>query len=198
MIVAFYEFISYNYFIIYMKGCNVAKTKAKPKVEATNEPKNKGGRPTKYTKDVGDEICARLIADETLRSICQDEHMPARGNIFVWLASSNEIYKGFQDQYARAMEIRLDLMEHDLLDIADDSRLDTLTKEGKNGELYEVANGEWVGRARLMVDTRKWILSKRRAKKYGDKAGEEENKGNKPININIYKGDNPDVEVNNE
>lgn len=91
--------------------------------------------------------------------------MPSRTFVTDWLRED----KDFADQYARARE---DLLEHwadQIVAIADDSSCDWETRKRENGEEYEVANPEVVNRARLRVDTRKWLMSKLAPRKYGDK-----------------------------
>jgi hypothetical protein len=68
-------------------------------------------------------------------------------------------------RYARACELRADLMADDIIDIADNTGDDIITlQDGR-----EVANHEVINRDRLRVDSRKWLLSKLQPKKYGDK-----------------------------
>jgi hypothetical protein len=58
------------------------------------------------------------------------------------------------------------------------------TVDSKGGESTEETTGDMVDRARLMVDTRKWLLSKMFPKKYGDRlelAGDAAN----PISITV-------------
>jgi cytochrome c-type biogenesis protein CcmH/NrfG len=79
-------------------------------------------------------------------------------SIFKWLRE----HKEFAEQYARAKEQVLEHYADELVEIADDESSDV------SGEL-QMPNSVAVQRARLRVDTRKWILSKLAAKKYGDK-----------------------------
>jgi hypothetical protein len=67
----------------------------------------------------------------------------------------------FDDQYMRAREIGMEAMSDDMLAIADDDTLDT----GPDG----APNHANVGRARLMVDTRKFLLAKLAPRIYGDR-----------------------------
>nr|WP_247997002.1 hypothetical protein [Brucella tritici] len=73
--------------------------------------------------------------------------MPDKSTVFRWL-SKHEV---FRDQYARAQEDRTAAMAEELLDIAD----------------FE--DKEDAQRAKLRIDTRKWLMSKMAPKKYGDK-----------------------------
>ena len=119
-----------------------------------------GGRPTKYTKALGDRICERLASGESLNRICKDDGMPDKSNVFRWLLSDADVYKGFRDNYAKAREIQYQNMADELIDIADDGSNDWMEKENKDGETYYALNGEAVQRSRLRVDTRKWFMSK--------------------------------------
>lgn len=105
------------------------------------------GRPTDYTPELADRICALLAEGKSVRTICQADDMPDKSTIFRWL----RINEQFSDQYARAKDESTDAIVEDMLDIAD------------RGNLRDTQ------RARLRVDTRKWYLSKLKPKKYGDK-----------------------------
>lgn len=125
----------------------------------------KRGRPSAFAQALADKICERLASGESLRSICRDEDMPNERTVRRWVYDDVE---GFSPQYARARDIGLDSMADELLEIADDGTNDWMERQGKDGESYYVANGEAMGRSRLRVDTRKWLLSKIAPKRYGD------------------------------
>lgn len=127
------------------------------------------GRPTIFTNDIAREICARLAAGESLRSVCRDENMPAEATVREWVLDDRE---GFSAQYNRAREFQAYSMAEELLEISDDGSNDWMAKHGKEAEGY-LLNGEHVQRSRLRVDTRKWILSKMLPKVYGDKIQQE-------------------------
>jgi len=55
-----------------------------------------------------------------------------------------------------------------MLDIADDGRNDWMERHGKEDAGWQ-ANGENIQRSRVRIDTRKWLASKLKPKKYGDK-----------------------------
>ncbi|WP_133239291.1 hypothetical protein [Microvirga sp. KLBC 81] len=111
------------------------------------------GRPKVLTKELKDEICARVIDGETIRQIAAEAHMPDARTIYRALAAEDE--EEFRQQYARAKEFQLYRMEDELLEIAD------------------AADGESVQADRLRIDTRKWIMSKRAPKKYGERVTQE-------------------------
>jgi hypothetical protein len=120
------------------------------------------GRPTIYTQELADAICARLAKGETLKSICRDEGMPDDRTVRTWALND---YQGFYPQYATARQLGLDAMADQLLEIADDTSRDyTLDSQGNL-----IVNGEHINRSRLRVDVRKWYLSKLAPKRYGEK-----------------------------
>ena len=61
----------------------------------------KRGRPTEYTDKLAQEICTRIAAGESLRSICQDDHIPVKSTVLLWVVNDNH---GFSDQYRVARE----------------------------------------------------------------------------------------------
>jgi hypothetical protein len=116
------------------------------------------GRPTIYTEELAENICSQLAEGISLRTICLQEGMPDKATVFRWL----RINKQFCDQYARAKEESTDAMSEDILFLSDGAI--AVIKGG--AEKKSSALGQAV---RLQVDTRKWIMSKMKPKKYGDK-----------------------------
>jgi hypothetical protein len=103
------------------------------------------GRPSKYKPSLGDEICARLSQGESLVKICKDDHMPAPKTVYAWLRE----HEDFRNNYVRARDEQAETYADEITFIAD-----TATD-------YNLA--------RLQVDARKWVASKLKPKKYGDK-----------------------------
>jgi hypothetical protein len=118
------------------------------------------GRPSKFTAALADRICKLLAAGKTLSGICRDDDMPAASTVCGWALNAP-----FSEQYARAREIGYMLMADQIIDISDESEGDTY--KDSNGAIR--TDQEVVGRARLRVDTRKWLLSKCLPKIYGDR-----------------------------
>jgi len=136
------------------------------------------GRPTLYTKELGDLICQLLSEGRTLRDVCRDEGMPNEATVRGWaLRDDTEARPGFFTQYAHAREIGYYAMADETLEISDDGRNDWMTR--KQGEdAVEVVNQEAIARSRLRVDTRKWLLSKALPKVFGERvihAGDADN-----------------------
>lgn len=124
------------------------------------------GRPTDYTQETADIICERLADGESLRTICDDEDMPARSTVFRWLS----LHKEFSDQYAHAKTVQAEVLADELISIADDGRNDWMERKNEDGEnIGWRENGEALRRSVLRIDTRKWVAAKLLPKKYGEK-----------------------------
>lgn len=134
-------------------------------------------RPSSYKQETANEICERLTQGESLRAICRDDHMPDCVTVFRWLRTNDE----FRSQYARAREEQAENMAGEILAIADDSRGDTEIRMDAKGNEYEAPDHEWMARAKLRVDTRKWLMSKLAPKKYGDRV--DITTGNESLNL---------------
>ena len=132
--------------------------------------KNKGGRPTKLTKELAEQIFAYMAQGYSLRQIEKQPGMPHKSTIIEW---SVKIDHWFPEQYQRAMELRAEHYFDETLDIADDGSNDWMIRESKNGTEYETFNNEHFQRSKLRIETRKWHLSKLMPKKYGDKIQQE-------------------------
>jgi len=114
----------------------------------------------KFSQEIFDEICVRIAEGESLRKICKDDKMPSLVSVWKWLNTSEELVK----QYTRAREEQAETFVDEILDIADDNKDDTYLDE--NGKL--IINQEVIARSRLRVDSRKWIASKLKPKRFGD------------------------------
>jgi CRISPR/Cas system-associated endonuclease Cas3-HD len=125
-------------------------------------------RPTNYTEEQADLICEKIATSNfSMKSICEQLDIPV-GTVLAWLHREPT----FQEKYARAKEMQADLLAEEILDIADDGSNDFMTIV-KGDQEYEVENKEFVNRSRLRVDSRKWIASKLKPKKYGDRITQE-------------------------
>ena len=105
-----------------------------------------GGRPSKYSEALSARLCAELAQGKSLRTVCKPAAMPSISTVFNWLGSKPE----FVEQYEKAKAEASDALVDEMLDIADN--------------LKEHAQSR-----RVRIDTRKWIASKLKPKKYGDR-----------------------------
>ena len=125
------------------------------------------GRPTDYNQELATKICEEIALGNSLRSVCRRDDMPAMSTVFRWLGEEDKTQ--FKEQYARACEERTEAMAEDLLDISDDGTNDFMEIETEDGGVKVIENRENVQRSKLRVDTRKWLMSKMKPKKYGEK-----------------------------
>ena len=124
----------------------------------------KTGRPEIWSQELADRVCEKIAQGYSMRTVCTPDDMPSISTLFKWIREKPE----FSQQYARATEERTEAMAEDILDIADDGSNDLMTIQ-KGDASYEVENREVTNRSRLRVDTRKWLMSKMKPKKYGEK-----------------------------
>lgn len=118
------------------------------------------GRPSKYSEELATEICAEICSSsKSLRTICNGLDLSV-ASVLTWLKEKPE----FLAQYTRAKEEQADFLIEEMLEIADDGTKDTMITEFGVKE-----DKEWTGRSKLRVETRKWLASKLKPKKYGDK-----------------------------
>jgi hypothetical protein len=129
------------------------------------EKRPRGGQ-TIYTREIADEICKLMSEGATLNQICRRPGMPSRPTVLNWALEDRD---GFSDRYARARDHLIDHWADEAMDIADDSSNDFIEREQQNGDSKVVANREAIERSRLRVDTRKWMLTKLKPQRYGDK-----------------------------
>lgn len=127
------------------------------------------GRPSLYNDEIAMDICARLANGESLLKICRSEGYPDRGTVFRWIIAHDD----FRHKYDAAREMQAELFADELNEIADDGTNDWMESADKDGGVGYKLNGEHIQRSRLRIDTRKWIASKLKPKKYGDKVTQE-------------------------
>lgn len=109
-----------------------------------------------YTAEIGDIICQRVAAGESLRAICDDADMPDRTTVWRWL---NE-HETFATNHARAREAQADVMDERILEVADACTSDTAAAD------------------RVKIGAYQWRAARLNAKRYGDKqvhSGDPEN-----------------------
>lgn len=135
------------------------------------------GRPSIYSKELADQICEQLAQGLSMRTVCKADDMPCMSTVFKWLREKDE----FSQQYARAKQESADALVEEMLDIADDGENDWMRRHGKDEEDYWVLNGEHIQRSKVRIDTRKWIASKLKPKKYGDKVQHTGADGESPV-----------------
>lgn len=126
----------------------------------------KMGRPTKYTPELANKICAEISSGKSLTRVLKQEGMPGATAVFSWLAK----YDDFAKNYARATDERVEVIVEEGFDIVDDASNDYMEDNYQKGKTpgYTI-NGENIQRSKLRADYRKWYASRMKPKKYGDK-----------------------------
>jgi hypothetical protein len=123
------------------------------------------GRPSKFTQELADKICDKVATSSSgLRKICEENEIDY-STVKRWLIDNTD----FCAQYARAKEEQAEHLADEIIAIADDGSNDTKIIKDKQGNDIEVEDTEWTSRSKLKVEARKWIASKLKPKKYGDK-----------------------------
>lgn len=129
------------------------------------------GRPSEYSDDRAGYICGQLAEGRSLSAICREDDVPTMATILRWLA--DERYSMFRDMYEKAREIQAETHADILTDIADDVQPDAAH----------------VAKAKLRIDTRKWVAAKLKPRKYGDKVDLTSNDGPLKVVIQRFGGD---------
>jgi len=122
----------------------------------------------KFSQEIADEICEVIsttsLGIRRLRKKPEYKHWPNPNTIFDW----RNKYPSFDEQYTRAKKQQAHVLADEILEIADNVSKDFKIVDGKVKTSHEDIN-----RAKLRIDTRKWLLSKVLPKIYGDKLLEE-------------------------
>lgn len=111
----------------------------------------KKGRPSKFTKALGERICEAMVTrneldqPQSLRDVCKQPGMPAESTVYAWLLR----HTAFQEMYVRARETIAEMNANDIVCISD-------TDPDPQS-------------ARVRIEARKWFASKIAPKKYGEK-----------------------------
>jgi hypothetical protein len=90
--------------------------------------------------------------------------LPSYSTVMKWLSEDSEL----SDKYARAKEDQADFMAEEILEIADNASNDWMEREDPDNPGFFL-NGENIQRSRLRVDSRKWLASKLKPKKYSER-----------------------------
>lgn len=140
------------------------KTIAKPKAKNISPQKKQTRSTRKMTVEVFKSVCIDLSCNELgLKNLCA-KYNSSSSAFFDFMKDNKEL----TDFYMRARDMQADYLADQIIEIADDSSNDTI-KFIKDGQQQEIENKEWVNRSKLRVEARKWIASKLKPKKYGDR-----------------------------
>ena len=122
------------------------------------------GRKSEYTDKIGQTICDKIAEGKSVKVISSEMGINP-DTVFKWLWR----HPSFADKYALAREAQSEIFAQEMMEICDDP----------------LSTSDQINHARLRIDTRKWIASKLKPKKWGDKG----------ITINNNTTDNRQVNV---
>jgi len=105
-----------------------------------------------------------LSLDKTLKEGYEGFALPTWSEVSWWVRKDEECAQ----IYADAKAAQMDYLAEELLEIADDGKNDYMQRSDPNNPGYAF-NGEHSARSRLRLDTRKWLMSKLKPRKYGDR-----------------------------
>ena len=114
-------------------------------------------KPRRYTPEVAAEICARLMAGDSVTRICTDPRMPAKMTVFRWLADPKK--KEFHEQYQLARPIQAEARVDEMFAILDDDSEDYITVIDKKGREVVRPNHEHVQRTNARANARDFVLA---------------------------------------
>lgn len=111
-----------------------------------------------------EEILAQVRKGKSLSAVCapsRDDWIPPRQTFEDWCEADPQL----SGEYARAREQRAEVIFEECLAIADSQEGDVIVADDGT----EQVNHDAIARAKLRIDTRKWMLGKMQPKVYGDK-----------------------------
>lgn len=124
------------------------------------------GRPRELTAELHAAIIELVVMGFSVTKICELEGMPSQYTVYKWLARERE----FSTDFTIAKRNQADIMAEKILEIADntdnDYTIQTFLKNGKT-EKRVIANNETISRAKLMIDSRQWLMQRLNPGKYG-------------------------------
>jgi len=151
----------------------IAENRQQQQIEAL-KPK-KIGRPTKWTQEIEDDICARLSRGEPLRAICRTEGYPEWVTVYNWMESR----EGFSERVALARENGVEAIAQDTLAMIDAEP--RYIEDAKGGTRIDAGYVQWL---KLRTEQRMKLLACWSPNRYGNRvqvAGDKDN----PLQINI-------------
>lgn len=142
------------------------RTKPSKIVRKASAPRAVGRPPTKPSVDDATAVarlCGLVAGGMSMAEACARDDCPSRTAVYERMAAD----EGFRATITRAREAQAHHWADEIITISDDSRNDFITRQTPAGEEV-VVNHEHIQRAKLRVDSRKWLLARMLPKLYGD------------------------------
>jgi terminase small subunit-like protein len=96
-------------------------------------------------------ICEHIASGQSLRAACKSDALPDKSTFLRWMEEDVELRR----QYMRARELQADFFVDEIVEISD-------TEDDP-------------ARARVRIDSRKWVAGKQAPKKYSERLGIDSN-----------------------
>jgi len=151
----------------------IAENRQQQQIDAL-KPK-KIGRPTKWTQEIEDDICARLSRGEPLRAICRTEGYPEWNTFYSWMERSEAL----SARVALARENGVEAIAQDTLAMIDAEP--RYIEDGRGGTRIDAGYVQWL---KLRTEQRMKLLACWSPNRYGNRvqvAGDKDN----PLQVNI-------------
>jgi hypothetical protein len=151
----------------------IAENRQQQQIDAL-KPK-KIGRPTKWTQEIEDDICARLSRGEPLRAICRTEGYPEWNTFYSWMERSEAL----SARVALARENGVEAIAQDTLAMIDAEP--RYVEDAKGGTRIDAGYVQWL---KLRTEQRMKLLACWSPNRYGNRvqvAGDKDN----PLQVNI-------------
>ena len=127
-----------------------------------------GGRPSIFQPEVVEEILLRMIEGQSLRSICQEAHLPAITTVMRWISEGStedapDDKRMFREQYALAKELQTEVLFEEIIDEARQAMFSVMGEDEESKRSSALVQAH-----KLVVDSLKWRVAKMLPKKYGE------------------------------
>ena len=155
------------------KPRKTAKTNSGVDIDSVHV-KRKVGRPSKYSEEIADEICAGLALGHPLPKIVDANHMPSAVTVYAWL----RLYPEFLKRYETARQDGAHTYAYQIAEIIDEPP--AYVMDDKGNERIDPAS---IAQKRLRMDGRKWLAAKYLPKAYGERLQHEGVEDGAPIKV---------------
>jgi hypothetical protein len=152
----------------------IAAKRQEQQIELLTAPK-KRGRPSKWTQEIEDDICARLSRGEPLRAICRTEGYPEWNTVYLWM----ETRDGFSERVARARENGVEAIAQDTLAMIDEEP--RYVEDAKGGTRIDTGYIQWM---KLRTEQRMKLLACWSPNRYGARVQLAGDKNN-PLSVSL-------------
>ena len=113
-----------------------------------------------FEQDVAEQILQLIAEGQPLTKICKTEGMPRYRTVLNWLTNGNN--PEFERAYALCREHQADTLTDEIMEDAERAEQTLKGDRSDNARVQAV---------RLRIDTKKWVASKMKPNKYGDRLG---------------------------